>query len=78
MLMSKLANNHTNALLECSSYNVQVSSSIVNWHVSSIAIVVLVGKELVHEIIETKASRLKNARFSILCPDDIRRYESSC
>jgi len=50
---------------------VELATAIMNRHVSALARVLSIGKQLVHEVVEFEASLLVDAGFSILGEDHV-------
>jgi hypothetical protein len=50
----------------------------MNWHVTTLTMIKLVRKELVHEIIQREAPGLKDTCFSVLCKDYICGVQRCC
>lgn len=44
---------------------------IVDWHISTTACIVGIGKELAHEVLQCESTLLEYAGFAVLCKDHI-------
>ncbi len=52
-------------------YNVQSATTIMDRHVSTLADIVAIRKELAHEVVQREAPLLKDACLAVLREDDI-------
>lgn len=59
-----------------STHDAGIFLAIMNRHISALAIVIAVGKQLAHEVFQGKSTLLVNTSFAVLGESDIVRGQS--
>ena len=55
-----------------------ILSTVVHWHVSPFSGIFMIGSQLAHEILQSKATLHKNSSFPILTSDHVFRVQCGC
>lgn len=56
--------------------NIELATAVMDWHVASLAMILGISEELIHELIQCEASVFEDTSLTILSKDYVRRKKS--